>query len=73
MVNASGARKCAMQMGVDSQRILICRFAVELANYPTMPLIVMAIATSAVKIMPQKILLSDSSLVRASVPRDIFR
>jgi len=59
--------------GVDSQRILIRRFAVELADYPTRPLIVTAIATSAVKIMPHKIALSDSSLVRASAPRDICR
>jgi hypothetical protein len=44
-----------------------------LADYPTMPLIVTAIATSAVKIMAQKIVFSERSLVRASAPRDIFR
>jgi hypothetical protein len=73
LICANGERKCAMQTGEDSRRILIRRFAVELADYPTMPLIVTAIATSAVKIMPHKIALSDSSLVRASVPRDICR
>jgi len=53
--------------------LVFCEFGYHIAlDYPTMPLMVTAIATSAVKIMPQKIALSDSSLVRAVVPRDIL-
>jgi hypothetical protein len=73
LMNANGARKRTMQTSVDSRRILIHRFAVESADYPNMPLVIPAITTSTVKIMPHKIALSDRSWVRASVPRDIFR
>jgi hypothetical protein len=37
-----------------------------------MPLVIPAMTTSTVKIMPQKIALSDISSVRASVAFDIF-
>jgi hypothetical protein len=68
MVRANTRCKRAQISGV----FLIRRFSVELADYPTMPLIIPATTISTVMIMPQKIDISEIALARATASREIL-